>query len=155
METQLSSDLRQTKIELGGKSVKGKRRKARRLALGLVASMTLTLMAAAPVTVSRAKAIKVTSQLELSTTKMTIYVGKAKKLTMENSDYRVDWSMDKESESKIRFKKVTDDTVTIEALKKGKVNVYGAVCGKTYTCVIKLKKSKATVTTAPTANGPK
>ncbi|MEE3468845.1 MAG: hypothetical protein VZQ83_10445, partial [Eubacterium sp.] len=124
----------------------------RRLALALIVSLVLGIQTPPVITAhADTKPVTVKSKIELSKSKLTVYVGKTKKLTMENADKKVSWSMDANADSLITFKKTTDQTVTIKGLKKGEVTVFGTIEGKTYSCVVKVKKAAATATPAVTA----
>ena len=92
-----------------------------------------------------------TKKVKLSATKITLTVGKTKKLTLKNSKKKAKWSI-KSGKKYIKLTKKKKKSVVISAKKKGKATVVAKVGKKKYTCKVTVKaKSTTTTTTKATA----
>ena len=87
----------------------------------------------------------------LSKTKVSMYVGKTKKITMNNTTKKVKWSLDTTGKKYASIKKTTDTTVKLAGVKKGKATLTGVIGKKVYTCAVTVKLSTPVPTAKPKA----
>ena len=76
--------------------------------------------------------------MKLSKKKVTITVGKSKKITLKNSKKKAKWSI-KKGKKFIKLTKKKKKSVTIKAVKKGTATVVAKVGKKKYTCKVTVK----------------
>ncbi|MBO4395813.1 MAG: hypothetical protein J5819_05650 [Eubacterium sp.] len=123
----------------------------RRKSNGLVVLTVMSVLACSimPASISNAEVVS-ESKVELSKKTLKLKVGQSKKISMENCDEVVKWSIDSTGKKFAKILKSTDTTVSLQGLKKGKATLTGNIGNKNYTCVVSVKK--ATTVATPTAS---
>ena len=132
------------------------RKNRKRLAIAIALGVMGSLVYPSGVTVSQGKDITVTSTVALSQKRMVIRVGKVRKLTMENADKKVKWSIGSRDGKYVRIKPADEVTVKLKGLKKGIAYVTGELKGKKYSCKLTVKGTDGSMPTeAPATPTPK
>lgn len=120
----------------------------KKMVKGLSLVLVCALVAGITVPVSAAKKMKLNSK------KITLKVGKKKKLEVKNAAKKVKWSV-KSGKKYISLSGIKKTSVVVKAKKQGKAAVLAKIGKKKFTCQVTVKKAddkKPNVpTTAPTA----
>lgn len=88
--------------------------------------------------------ISAIEKTKLSNKKITIYVGKEKKLKLEHNKKKVNWSI-LSGEKNITLKHKSKSGVTIVGKKEGTAKVSAQIGKKKFICHVNIKKTKSTV----------